>query len=281
MAGFGDGPFGSSAFGDGDGGGSGGGGPLVATPEPAHSPPRVRLDFTDTSATVTSLTITRQDASGRTYTVRTSDGGPLQVSGGVATLWDYEAPYGQTITYTTDSGGTASTQLDVPRSWLIHPGVPSRSCPLVFGQGSFGAVTRSIVQGSFTVLGRSTPVITTGGARVAGASQFVLMTETIADADALDLLFSDGSPLFLNVPPSLSYDVAPMYIAVGDVAFGRPSSVAMHKDRSITVPYQTVARPGGGTRAAVTWDVVASQYATWADLAATGLTWAELVAPTS
>lgn len=258
---------------------------LTATAEPDYSPPRVRLDFSDTGGSpVTSVTIIRQDADGRSYTVRTSDGAPLPVSGGVATVWDYEVPFGQTVAYSTDiSGGpTATAGLDVLRPWLVHPGVPTRSCPLVFGQGSFPAVTRAIVQGSFTVLGRSTPVVFTGGARLAGASQFVLMTETIADLNALDLLFSDGSPLFLNVPPSLSYDVDPVYIAVGDVSFGRPSSVAIHKDRATVVPYQVVARPGGGTQAAITWDTVAGQYATWTAEAAdaANTSWAALAAPT-
>ena len=258
---------------------------LTASVEPGNSPPRVRLDFHDTAgAPVTSVTINRQDSSGYSYAVRTSDGGPLPVSGGVATIFDYEIPFGQTATYsTTISGGpTATARLDVGQAWLVHPGVPARSCPLEFGTGSFPTVKKAIVQGSFTVLGRSTPVIFTGGARLAGASQFVLMTETITDANALDLLFSDGAPLFLNVPPSLGYDVDPMYIAVGDVTFDRPSPVATHKDRSITVPYQVVARPGGGTQAAITWDTVAGQYATWQALAAAGVTsWAALAAPTS
>ena len=254
---------------------------LTATADPMFTPPRVRLDFADTGTTpVTSVTISRQDPSGLVTAVRTSDGNPLPVSGGAATVYDYEPPYGVPLVYTTNLAGgpTASAELDVTRPWLIHPGIPSRSRPLDFAPGSFAAVTRSIDQGSFTVLGRSTPIITTGGARRAGASQFVLMTETIADLQALDALFSDGAPLLLNVPPSLGFDVDAMYIAVGDVTFGRPSSVGTHKDRAITVPYQVVARPAGGTRSGLLWSDVAATYATWADLAATGMTWAELAA---
>lgn len=257
---------------------------LTAAAELSYSPPRVRLDFTDTSGTpVTSVTITRQDASGRSYTVRTSDGGPLVVSGGVATVWDYEVPYGQTVTYSTDiSGGpTATAMLAVTRPWLIHPGVPSRSITFTHGAGSHASETWDIVQGSFTVLRRSTPIITTGGARVAAASTLVILISNAAELSALSLLLSDGSPLYLNVPPALSWGVESCYIAVGRAQVDRQVPVLTGRYRAVTLPYQVVARPGGGTQAGIIWDTIAGQYAAWTDLAATGLTWAQLVAPTS
>jgi len=267
---------------------------LTASVEADHTPPRVRLDVNDTTGTVPSVTITRLDPDSVYRKVRTSDDAPLPLSGGLATIYDYEAPFGYALTYMTDLAGspTATVQIDSAQSWLVHLGVPSRSCPIEFAPGSFTTVTRTVPQGVFVVLERPDPVVASGGARLLGASQFVLMTETISDLAALDLLFSDGSTLFLNVPPSLGYDVDSMYVAPGDVVFGRPSSVATHKDRTITVPYQTVGRPSGGTQAAITWNDVAtrgaddytaapSSYATWAAAAAAADSWAELAAPTS
>lgn len=258
---------------------------LTATPDTSYTPPRVRLDFSDTgSSPATSVTITRQNASGKSYTVRTSDGEPLPVSGGVATVWDYEVPFGQTVTYTTDitNGPTATAVLDVSAVWLVHPGVPSRSVAVDLRAGTNDSEDWDIVQGSFTVLSRSTPIITTGGARVAPATTLVVRTSTQAERDALKLLLSDGSPLYLNVPSSLGIGVDTAYIAVGKVTAARPSGAAgTDWARDVQMPYQVVARPGGGTQAATTWDVVAGQYATWSALAATKKTWAQLVAPTS
>jgi hypothetical protein len=257
---------------------------LTATPEPDSSPPRVRLDFTDaTSAPVSSLTISRLDANGRTWAVRTSDGGPLTVSGGAATIYDYEVPYGTRVTYSTDivSGPTAVAVLDVARPWLIHVGVPSRSATFHNLAGSQASETWDIDQGVFAVLGRSTPIITTGGARVVPASSLVIHSATDDEKAALSLLLSDGAPLLLNVPQSLGWGIGTSYIAVGRVQVDRPIGILSVSHRSLTLPYQQVARPGGGTQAAITWNTVAAKYATWQDILDAGITsWAELAAPT-
>lgn len=256
---------------------------LTATPEPGHTPPRVRLDFSDnTGSPVTSVTITRTDVSGRSYPVRTTDGAPSQLSGAPVTLYDYEARYGSPVTYSTDApqSPSAVTTLAVDRPWLIHPGIPSRSVTFTHGAGSHASEDWDIDQGAFQILGRSTPVIATSGARYAPASTLVVVISTDEEREALKLLLSDGATLLMNVPTSRSWGVDTDYIAVGKVPVDRLSPVLTEPHRNITLPYQVVARPGGGTQAAFTWDTVASQYATWADLAATGLTWAQLAAQT-
>lgn len=255
---------------------------LTATPEPDYTQPRIRLDVNDEAVTpITSVTITRQDASGRTATVRTSDGGPLTVSGGVAIVWDYEAPFGEPVTYSTDvtGGPTATTQLNVPDVWLIDPGVPSRSMavPVVV---DLGERTRMVNQGVFQILGRSTPIVVTGGPRSAPGGTLTVRTETSAQREALIQLLSGANPLFLNVPPDTQWGVDSCYIAIGDATESRTLDYGPFPWREWSLPYQVIARPGGGTQSAVTWAVVGAQY-TWGELAATGLTWAELVAPTA
>jgi len=254
---------------------------LTATADPTFTPPRVRLDFADTGTTpVTSVTISRQDTSGLVTAVRTSDGNPLPVSGGAATIFDYEPPYGQGLTYSTDiSGGpTATAELDVDRPWLVHPGIPSRSMTFRQMAGSLASEVWDIDQGVFQVLARSTPIVTTGGARMAPAGTLLLGVSSAEELATLKLLLSDGAPLLLNVPPSLGWGVDSSYIAIGRVEMARPIQVLTASWRTLSLPYQVVARPAGGTRSGLLWSDVAATYATWADLAATGMTWADLAA---
>jgi hypothetical protein len=43
--------------------------------------------------------VTRRDPDGHTVPVRTADGGPQPLSAGQATLYDYEAPYGEPVAH--------------------------------------------------------------------------------------------------------------------------------------------------------------------------------------
>lgn len=293
MSGFGTQPFGTSPFGT--GGPGTGGGPLVATVEADHVPPRVRLDVTD-SAGLSSVTITRLDPDSVYRKVRTSDDQPLPLSGGLATVYDYEAPFGYPVTYSTDQAGSPSVtvQVDSPRPWLIHLGVPSRSVsPVHMLPGTDDAEDWDIDQGVFQVLEREDPIVGTSGARLLPSSRLVVYSPTATDKAALRGLLSDGSPLLLNVPPSLGWGIDTCYIAVGRVTVSRPSPLLVHVQRSIELPYQQISRPAGGTQAWITWDDVAtrsgddytaatgSTYATWDDVAAAVGSWAELAAPTS
>lgn len=255
---------------------------VTATEHPETTPPSVRLDITASGTpTVTSATVFRTDVGGRTYPVRTSDGGALPVSGGVATLWDYEIPYGTTSVYSVAATGattvTDTALLNVTSPWLVHPGVPSRSRPISVAE--FGEVVRTADRGVFAVIGRSDPIAISGGARNAGAGVLEVWTDTDSERVALELLLSDSTPLLLNMPASLSWGVESCYVSIGDVTAARPVVYAGQPRRDWSLPYQIVSRPAGGSQSLRTWATVATEYATWADVAATGLTWAELSNP--
>lgn len=255
---------------------------VTATEHPETTPPSVRLDVTATGTpTITSVTLSRTDPSGRAYPVRTSDGGPLVLSGGVATVWDYEIPYGTTSTYqasaTGATSGTDTALLSVSDVWLVHPGVPSRS--MAVSVADFGEVVGAADRGVFAVIGRSDPVVISGGARNSDAGVLELWTDTDPERVALKQLLSDSATLLLNVPASLGWGVDTCYISIGDVTATRPVVYAAQPRRDWSLPYQVVARPSGGSQALRTWATVAGEYATWADLAATGLTWAEVANP--
>lgn len=266
---------------------TGGGGSLsiAATADPGFSPPRVRIDITDTrTPPATSVTINRTDATGTMYPVRTGDGNPVALSNGQATVYDYEAPYSQQLTYATDVAGAATVQAFLPVTvpWLVHIGVPSRSITfrMARSSGSLPAETWAMEQGVFNVLGRSTPVVVTGGARTAPASTLPVLCQTSADLAGLRQILSDGMPLLLNTPPG--YGIDPAYIAAGGVTVNRLGGVVSDPYRSVDIAYQVVGRPGGGTQAALTWFDVSGKYATWQAIADAGITsWSQLASPTS
>lgn len=255
---------------------------VAATEYPDASPPAVRLDITASGTpTVTEVTATRTDVTGKSYPVRTSDGDPLPVSGGVAVLWDYEAPYGTTSTYSVAASGattvTDTALLDVTAVWLVHPGVPSRSMAVFVTE--LGELTRAVDRGLFAVIGRNDPIAVTGGARGTASGMLGLRTKTDAERNALNLLLDDGATLLLNLPPT-GWGMDPCYISVGDVSVARTIEYAPHPWREWSLPYQVVYRPAGGSQSLRTWETIAAEYpGTWADVAATGLTWADLSNP--
>lgn len=255
---------------------------LTATPQPTSTPPGVRLDVTASGTpTVTSVTVMRTDTGGRAYPVRTSDGGPLPLSGGVATIFDYEIPYGQTATYSVAATGVttanATALLDVSAIWLVHVGVPAVSVPLFVSE--FGELVRPSNQGVFDIIGRKDPVVVSGGARGSAAGTLSLRTKTDSERVALDQLLDDATGLFLNVPAGLRWGVESCYIAVGDVTAERTVEWAEHPYREWRLPYRVVGRPAGGSQASRTYATVAGEYATYAAIAATGKTYAELANP--
>lgn len=252
---------------------------LTATPNTATSPPKIRLVGTATGTpTVSSLTIYRTDPDGSSKLVRTPDGGPLVLAGGTATIDDFEAPFGAPVQYSVPEGTapTTSATLSVSTPWLIHLGTPSMSVPLDFMKDSFSEEAWDLDQGVFPILGRPEPMVITGGSRQAPSSEMIVGTDTLTDLDNLQAILADGSTLLLNVSPALNLGIKTEYVAIGAARAKRRSDVGTDARRNITLPYQTVARPTGGTRTAVMWSDVGATYATWAGIPV-GKTWAQVV----
>ena len=272
MSGFGDLPFGDSPF-----GGAGiGGGPFEATLEPDATPPRVRLDIT-TSAT--SVTIWRVAQDGIKTLVRTSDGGPLPVSGGSAFIYDPEAPYGVPVSYVTDTGMRSDTVvLDVPDVWLVHPQVPSRSMPI-----RVSAVSDRTAPANLSVrypLGRQFPIVASDGRRKAATYTLTLFTADAGELAALTALLDDLSPLLLNVPASRGWvGHGTEYVAVGDLTGSIPGVRVNSSARTWSLPCSVVDRPAGGSQAFVTYGYLYAQLPTYGDWKASGKTYGQLFDP--
>lgn len=254
---------------------------ITATPQPTTTPPSilVQVHQTDTPA-VPTVTLSRIDPDGRTRLVRTPDGETLTLASNTGSVVDYEPWYGQTATYKVTEGNAPTTDamVDAADVWLNHLGVPSRSMPVELRIGSLDDETWDIEQAVYSPLLRPSPIIITGGARQSAASTLIVTISTATDLAGLKSLLADGSPLLLNVPPSLGIGLGTAYIQIGKVSVARPTGVGGDPLRAVSLPFQVVDRPAGGTRAAITWADVAAQYAKWSDIPA-GTTWAQLVNP--
>ena len=272
-----------TAVSGGGGGGTGGALTLVVTPDTAFTPPRIRLDVTDTrDQPATSLVLSRRNPDGHTVPVRTADGGPLPLSGGAATIYDYEPPYDAPITFTVDdpAGAPVATELLVDDVWLVHPGVPSLSQKLkVTG---LDQRTRETSRTLYQVLARDDPIPVSAGARPASAAVLTVRTYTEPQRAALDLLLADDTVLLLNIPAVKTWGWGPVYVSCGQLQEKRTVNYGPMPYREWTLPIQVVGRPGGGTQAAITWDDVVAAYPTWQAIEDAGITsWAELAAPTA
>ncbi|NUT08182.1 MAG: hypothetical protein HOV76_32415 [Hamadaea sp.] len=222
---------------------------VAPTVELSNVPPRVRLDVS-ASAGETSTTVVRNDPDNVQRPVRTSDGAPLTLSGGVGLLYDYEVPYSTVVTYTTLESPTVlgvDVTVDVDQVWLIHPGVPGLSMPV--NVASIGTRTRSVQQGVHWPMGRKTPVVQTDGQRKAPSGQIELRVESLEELADLEALTDDAGTLFLNIPADFGWGVSACYISVGDIQEDRLVEYAGEPRRYYQLPFQVVDQPVGGTQA--------------------------------
>lgn len=263
---------------------------VVATQEPTNWPPRWRLNVSVVVVGgASSATITRRNADGTTYTVRTATS--VAISGGSLLAYDYESPFrmGGTYTVTLDDGRTATVtvpglwEFGVDSSWLIHPGIPDLSLPVTVS--SVGARTRAARQGVHQVAGRPEPVVNGDGTR--GAEQFTLGLRTawddnlesgaLQDEDRLRRILDDGSPLLFQHTYPGSRRWRWQWVSIGDVT--EDYTIAPWSDSpwlEWSLPCTVVQSPTGGVQAQWTLGGVAGRYATLGDVAAAYATLGDL-----
>lgn len=263
---------------------------VVAVTQPSNSPPRVQVTVTDTgsSPAITSATVTRTDNSGVTSVVRTSDGAPLPLvtsgSNRVGTVYDYTAPYGVPVTYSTSeqpANTSAAVSVNATDVWLVHVGVPDRSLIIDLRAASNAKESRAVNAGVFYPMGRRNAVVISDGQRKGRTSSLVVATDTSDEFDAIDALVDDAGVLLLNVPTALGLGIKTDYIFVQDVDYARLTDVGSVPNRDIVMPYVVVDAPVGGTQAQWSWADVVAKYATWQQVINANATWAALQTQTS
>lgn len=246
------------------------------------TPPSVRVDVTETGTpSVGTVTVLRTDPDGLTRPVRTPDGGPLAISGGVATVTDFEVPYGAAVTYSIAANNvpTVSGSLGETDAWLTHLGVPSRSVKLLV-IAELADREQDTGAAVLEVMDRARPIIISGATRPAETGGLVVQTTTADELTAMRALLADDAVLLLNMPPSLGYLEPTAYVSVGRLRAARLVDYGPEPRRLWTLPYRVADRPAGGTRALVTHADVSARFARHSDIPA-GVTHAQIAAGTA
>lgn len=232
--------------------------PVTVTPtvEPStgpDDPPRISLAVAATDAT-TPVTVLRLEPDGTQTVVRTTDGAPLPLSGGAGLVFDYEAPFGAPVAYTTaEDPATVSAQVtvDEPAVWLIDPGVPALSRPVQVV--TMSDRSRDVAQGVFRPMGRRNAIVHTDGQRQSPEYTLTVRTPDLPALDALLGLLDGAGTLLLNVPAGKGWGVEAEYVAVGKLTEARRATYGSRPDRDWQLPCVVTDRPAGGTQAERTY----------------------------
>jgi hypothetical protein len=254
-------------------------GSIIVTPVAAQGKNTVNITM---AATVTKVTVTRQDPIGAASLIRYGDQVPTP--GGHVIMDDFEAPLDVQVTYTvtqavpTGSETYTSAKVVLPSlglAWLKDPGFPSMNFR-VNVLTSIETISRPSRAGIFPILDRVHPVVVTTK-RQGDSGVVVLHTLSDAERTSLTDLLARGTALLLQVPNA--YAFGSQYIYVGDVDEDRVG-LAMEPARKWSLPFVAVDRPEGlytQPTGGKTWGDVKAVNATWADLKANGKTWQRLL----
>lgn len=278
---------------------------IYTTAQPIYGRVQIFVNFTDTTDThVTVYRVLDGQTTGvqvRVHTISDATGWAIELSGGLATLYDTEAPLDVPLWYyavgsTSLSQALATLPGDVLGSgenfWLKAPLRPWADQRVVLNYPQLdprcvpaGALyfismdvenraNRSVVQ---VVNNRRNPIALTkqrGGI----ASSLVLVSRTFEDRDHVITLNDKGDPL--QFQGAAQYGIPDQYMSVGDYQVGR--LITDHKKpwRVNTMPYTQVDRPAGladGVRGS-RWRDTCLPYATFAAATAAEVTWSQVLA---
>jgi hypothetical protein len=157
----------------------------------------------------------------------------------------------------TGSNQTGSLTPTLTATWLKSIARPFLN--MSFAQSEIVSdAARPERDGVFDIIGRSLPIAVTD-VRSSLQYNLRLVTRTLAEANALDMLLASGDTLFLHVPPT--WPLPSAYVAAGSA----PREFRWSTDWSTwTLAIKEVAAPGpdiiGGTS---TYQTVLSTYATY------------------
>lgn len=243
----------------------------VATPV-ADDPPymAITVDGLSEDHDGGQLYVIRQDLAGPAV-VRQADPS-ITIDADEMVVWDFEAPLGVPVTYSTLAvkegednlaQTTSPVALDDDRVWLVHPSSPALS--QVVRVSSLANRQRTLNRSLVWPVGRSTPIPYTDGSLKAPGGTLECWTETLTERDNLLALIGAASPtLLLNVPVSLGWGVGNEWVSFDGV--DEQALVGGSQLRQLTLPYQVVQRPVGAVNVVRTWSDVLAESASWAEV---------------
>jgi hypothetical protein len=168
----------------------------------------------------------------------------------VRTVLDGECPLDVPVTYQVSypgitGGRVVSDPALLPsgaRTWLTHPTAPG--APVRCRPTAAPALTRAAVQASFTILGRTHPVVVTTQ-RQSPTGTLALDVETFTDRDQLIAMLGDGSPLLLRAPADYGLGDG-WWLALGDLTEDPDGRPQWHQARALSAPFIVVDAPPVG-----------------------------------
>jgi len=271
---------------------------ITATAMPIQGYVLISISFAGDD-TVTYGGAVRIEADGTTTPVRVNTapdatGEFMLLSGGMATLYDTEAPLDVALTYQAvePSGVYTATSPEVvlPSSqtlWLRDPLYPANSVRLFLtppnglpeckpGEGLFWRTKNGETfasQTTNTTINNSPLPIPAVRKRLAASSVLSIISRTFIDRGLLEILLSNGTILLLDTPPQ--YGVSRRYVSLGDYTASPASRVGSRQWDLVEAPYQIVGRPAGGSFgvAGTRWDDLCGKYATFGDATSASVTW--------
>lgn len=252
-----------------------GDGSLTVIPDPTNTPPRVLLELT--GALGTTATIVRVDSAGNQTPVRLADPEPLDA--GTAVVYDYEAPYNTPVTYVAETTAFTITSdpvtLVVSQPWLVHPGVPDLSMPILVAQ--VGDRTRDTNQGVHRPLGRADAIVITDGQRWSPTFNLTIGVSTVDEERALEALLDDTSPLLLQIVYPGSRRTMYEWVSVGTVTESDLLPYFPGEYQTWTLPCTVTSAPSGMLQAQRTLGDVSAEFATLGDIAAAYATMRDII----
>ena len=133
-------------------------------------------------------------------------------------------------------------------------------------------IRRAARTGVFEVKGRSDPIAVTD-VRSSRRWELTVMVQTVSDADALELVFASGDPLYVQTDGTR--DIPGGYVVVDDMTRRRYGRLSAR--RYFDLPMRNVAAPGPDVVGATsTWETLLAEFGTWADVLAAFGTWADV-----
>lgn len=210
---------------------------------------------------------------GLTWTV-VRGGEAVTVTGGDAHLDDYEFTPNVVNSYEIDDGTDlwgfdfTPTQDQVWLKSITRPFL-NRAVAVV----EHSDITLPARNGVFPIIGRSNPVAVTD-VRLARQLQMTIKADSIADADAIEVVLASGDPLYVQAPKD-GRDIPTGYVVVGDAVRRRFGHSSVR--RWFDLPMTTVAPPGPGVvGSTVTWGALLAEFGTWLDVLNEFGTWADV-----
>lgn len=180
----------------------------------------------------------------------------LLPSGGVAKVWDFEAPNGVSMLYRARgsaaySGGEYAASAWTTSSpvtwtstdqWLKNPNYPALNVKVTVA--AFGETQRAARQTVFQPLGATYPIVVSDTPGPLTGTLTLLVADQAA-RDALDLLLASGGPLLLQGPASGAHIVPNLYVVTGDQGRAPVIDHSWAPKTRETLAWTRVAKPGG------------------------------------